>query len=302
MHNSHIPDHPYPRPGGLASHAEPGTARLLSLDELLSQPDALPAAPRLIQELTRSFDDPSASLRLIADKLALDPVLSARLLRLANSAYFHAPRTIGTVDDAVLMLGLGTVRTLVISSCTVASFCQIPGLDLPAFWRYSLHAAVGARWIAGRVGEAGDLAFAIGILHGVGQLILHTRAPESALRMDEAVSIYSPSRADAERAAFGFSHRDLSAELARRWEFPHVFTETLRGYGDTRKAVQSRMCGVLHLAVWRAQAEAVGLTEQQRGQEFPALVAMGMDMTPEIIQVGMPPLAELSEGLDELIA
>ena len=300
MHNSPLSSHRSPPAAPPSAPAEPLIR--IDLDRLLSDPAALPAAPRLIQELMGSFDDPSMSLHVIADKLALDPVLSARLLRLANSAYFHVPRTIGTVNDAVLMLGLGTVRTLVISSCTVDSFRRIPGIDTDAFWRYSLHAAVSARWIAGRAGAPGDLAFAMGMLHGVGQLILHAGAPAIAEKLDQAVSLYSPSRADAELAALGFSYRALSAELARRWNFPAVFEASLRNYGDPRTAVQSLLCGVLHLAVWRAQAESTGLSEQQRAEAFPTLVSMGMDITPEIIQAGMPPLDELCEGLEALVA
>ena len=88
----------------------------MQLDALFKQPQALPAVPKIVHELIDSFNSDDISIDDIAKKIAADPVLSARLLRLANSAYYHVSRTVGTVDDAVMMLGFVTVRTLVISS------------------------------------------------------------------------------------------------------------------------------------------------------------------------------------------
>src|SRR3954463_9072629 len=131
----------------------------MKLDVLFQNPTALPTAPKVVEELISSFDKASVSTEEIAKKLSTDPVLSAKLLRLANSAYYHVSRSVGTVDDAVRMLGFVTLRTLVISSGLVSGFKTVPGIDLRRFWRYTLHTAVGARWMAGKAGENGDLAF-----------------------------------------------------------------------------------------------------------------------------------------------
>jgi len=112
--------------------------------------------PEVVDELVRSFDNPAIATEDIARQLGADPVLSAKLLRLANSAYYHVSRSVGTVEDAVLMLGFVTVRTLVISSGLVSGYKTVPGLNLPQFWRYSLHSAVSARWIARQTGDNQD--------------------------------------------------------------------------------------------------------------------------------------------------
>src|SRR5471032_2131471 len=131
----------------------------MKLDALFQNPTALPTAPKVVEELISSFDKASVSTEEIAKKLSTDPVLSAKLLRLANSAYYHVSRSIGTVEDAVLMLGFVTVRTLVISSGLVSGFKTVPCLDLKQFWRYSLHTAVSAKWIAKKTKENTDLGF-----------------------------------------------------------------------------------------------------------------------------------------------
>jgi HD-like signal output (HDOD) protein len=114
----------------------------------VSAANCLPSIPKVVQEVIESFNNDSVSIEEIAKKLAADQVLSAKILRLANSSYYHVSRTIGTVDDAVLMLGFMTVRTLVVSTGMAGSFKKLPGVDLKLFWRYSLDTAIVAKWLA----------------------------------------------------------------------------------------------------------------------------------------------------------
>lgn len=120
----------------------------MNLEALFQQQTALPSIPKVVQEVIESFNNESVSIEEIAKKLAADQVLSAKILRLANSSYYHVSRTIGTVDDAVLMLGFMTVRTLVVSTGMAGSFKKLPGVDLKLFWRYSLDTAIVAKWLA----------------------------------------------------------------------------------------------------------------------------------------------------------
>ncbi|MFX5494099.1 HDOD domain-containing protein, partial [Acinetobacter baumannii] len=79
-----------------------------------------------------------------------------KLLRLANSAFFHASRTIGTVDDALRMRGVIMVRNLVLGNGMVAAFKSTRGMELPQFWRHTLYTAVAARWLSMHAGIHGE--------------------------------------------------------------------------------------------------------------------------------------------------
>jgi HD-like signal output (HDOD) protein len=269
----------------------------MTLEALLQNPNALPTAPKVVDELISSFEDPDVSVEEIATKLSLDPVLSAKLLRLANSAYYHVSRRIGNVEDAVRMLGFVTVRTLVISSGLVGGFKTVPGMDLKRFWRYSLHTAVAAKWLAKKVGVNTDLAFTIGMMHGIGQLVMHAGIPAQAQELDQTVSPYDAGRMEAEMAAFGYRYTEVGAELAVRWKFPDIFPETIRDF----PAPASRMAGVLHLATWRAQAEELKLDAEQRAASLPGAVAAKLGLSAHEVLEEMPGVAELSAGLEELI-
>ncbi len=274
----------------------------MTLETLLQNPNALPTAPKVVEELISSFDNVDVSVEEIARKLSLDPVLSAKLLRLANSAYYHVSRRIGNVEDAVRMLGFVTVRTLVISSGLVGGFKTVPGLDLKRFWRYSLHTAVAAKWLAKKVGVNTDLAFTIGMMHALGQLVMHAGLPTEAQALDQSVDPYDAGRMQAERAALGYDFAQVGAELAVRWKFPDIFADTIRAFPDAAgHAPSGRMAGVIHLAAWRARADEMKMTDEQRAAALPVEVVAGLGLGADEILQDMPSLPELSAGLEELI-
>ena len=269
----------------------------MTLEALLQNPNALPTAPKVVDELISSFDNPDVMVEEIATKLSLDPVLSAKLLRLANSAYYHVSRRIGNVEDAVRMLGFVTVRTLVVSSGLVGGFKTVPGMDLKRFWRYSLHTAVAAKWIAKKAGVNTELAFTVGMMHAIGQLVMHAGMPAEAQELDKTVGPYDGGRMAAETAAFGYNYSEVGAELALRWKFPDIFPETIRAF----PAPASRMASVIHLACWTAQAEEHKLNAGERAAGLPLAVAEGLGLAADELLHEMPDVAELSAGLEQLI-
>ena len=104
----------------------------MELKSLIDQPSKLPTIPKVAQQLIASFSSDDSSITEIASQLTADPALSAKLLRLANSAYFHVSRTIGTVDSALQMLGFVMVRNLGLRR----NHARIPSVDQHQGWRY----------------------------------------------------------------------------------------------------------------------------------------------------------------------
>jgi HD-like signal output (HDOD) protein len=274
----------------------------MQLEALFKQPQALPAVPKIVHELIDSFNAEDISIDEIAKKIQADPVLSARLLRLANSAYYHVSRTVGTVDDAVMMLGFVTVRTLVISSGLTSGFKAMPGMDLGKFWKYSLHAAVVSRWLAKTTGHNADLAFTVGMMHGIGQLVMHAGMLEPMLQLDKQAGPMDPRRLDMEKASFGYNFATVGAELARQWKFPSAFSEAIAKFPEplASKPVDP-IAAILHLAAWRARAEHNGLSESELAATVPAEVAAALKLDPKKFLADMPPMSELCEGMEALL-
>jgi len=274
----------------------------MEIEVLFQQPNVLPTAPKVVQELITSFNDENFNIKDIARKLSADPVLSAKLLRLANSAYYHASRSVSTVDDAVAMLGFLAVRTLVISSGLVHGFKSTYGLDLKQFWRYSLHTAVAAKWLANHVDENSDLAFTVGMMHGIGELVIHAGMPERALQLDKLVSYLDKRRFETENATFGYDYSEVSAELASRWKFPEVFSEAIRAFPKPLEQQPfSPMAAIIHLAVWVARENENDISLEEVRASCPIEVCAKFSLDPYIMLDEMPPLSELSSGLEDLI-
>jgi HD-like signal output (HDOD) protein len=274
----------------------------MQLEALFKQPQALPAVPKIVHELIDSFNNDDVSIDEIAKKLAADPVLSARLLRLANSAYYHVSRSIGTVNEALAMLGFVTVRTLVISSGLTGGYKSMPGMDLSQFWRYSLHTAAIGGWLAKRVGVNADQAFTVGLMHGIGQLVMHAGMPEQMLQIDKVCGPMDPRRMDTEHASFGYSFADVGAELSRQWRFPNAFADAISRFpAPLIKETFDPVAGVIHLAAWRARAEHNGLSTDELAATLPTEVCMKLGLKPDEFLKDMPPISELSAGLETLL-
>ncbi|MFZ6850063.1 HDOD domain-containing protein [Undibacterium sp. RuRC25W] len=274
----------------------------MKIDSLFQQQNALPSIPKVVQEVIESFNNESVSIDEIAKKLSADLVLSAKLLRLANSSYYHSSRSVGSVDDAVLMLGFMTVRTLVVSSGLTGGFKTMPGIDLKQFWRYSLHAAVVAKWLAKQTHGNSDFAFTVGLMHAIGQLVMHAGMPEEALQVDKIAGTLDARRPSIERTSFGYDFYDVGAELAKRWRFPDTFSEAIKASAAPLEAHQFEpIAGIVHIAAWRSRAEENKFSHEELEATLPLDVVRKLGLTSDMVLNDMPPLHELSEGLDDLL-
>jgi HD-like signal output (HDOD) protein len=286
----------------------------MKLKHLIDQPDKLPTISKVGQQLIASFRDEDVSSSQIAAQLALDPALSARVLRLANSAYFRVPRSIGTVAAALDVLGLVMVRNLVIGCTVAAAFKATPGLDLKQFWRYNLYTACAARWLAGQAEVDTDDVFTLGVLHGIGQLHMHVVMPTELVALNRQMSVLDTRRAQLELDSFGFHYGDVSAELAQVWNFPLSLVDALRHVAQPLAAPTfSESAAWVHLGSWRASVEVLGLGYKSQLDSYPVAVARRLHLnlepnwTPALAEAGhrdargvMPPLSELSAGLEAL--
>ncbi len=274
----------------------------MKIETLFQQQNALPSIPKVVQEVIDSFNNDDVSIDEISRKLSADQVLSAKLLRLANSSYYHASRTVGTVDDAVLMLGFMTVRTLVVSSGLTSGFKSMPGVDLKQFWSYSLHTAVAAKWLAKKAHCNSDFAFTVGLMHAIGQLVMHAGMPEQMLQVDKIAGPLDVRRPDVESTSFGYSFFDVGAELAKRWRFPDTFAIAIKVCGDPLQHTEFDQVGaIVHLASWFARGEESHYSKEEREATFPADVAKKLGIKPEVIMEEMPPISELTAGLEDLL-
>ena len=197
----------------------------MSIANLFNQVYNIPSIPKLVQELINNFDNENSNSREIAKKLQMDQALSAKVLRLANSARYGAGRKINSIDSAVIILGFDTLKTLVIASGVTSACKNIPGLNQKQFWRTSFAVANIAKMLAKLARQDGDVAFTCGMLHNIGDTLLFLAHKEQMLHINtvlqlEEATITGVSKSSLEQTQFGCTYMDVGAELARRWNFP----------------------------------------------------------------------------------
>ncbi|TAK87396.1 MAG: HDOD domain-containing protein, partial [Aquabacterium sp.] len=137
---------------------------------------------------------------------------------------------------------------------------------------------------------------------GIGQLVMHAGMPEQMLPIDKIASSTDPRRLDIESASFGYNFADVGAELAKQWKFPPAFADAIAGFPNPlERNPFDPMAAVLHLAAWRARAEENGLNADELAGTLPTAVAAKLSLSADVLLKQMPPLAELSAGLEALV-
>lgn len=210
--------------------AEPGPGSwddgrgVVLLEELLAHLDEVPAQRPVATQIVRMTRDEDMSARRLAAVVAADAPLTARLMRLANSAYYGLSGRVRTVTFAVTVLGFTTVRSMAMAAAAgLGGHDSVP----PGFWRRSACTAVAAGELARPLRLQAPDAFCLGLLAGIGQALLHHADREAYVRLSEE----TPDRTsllEAERARYGASSLGVSAAALQAWSFPSDMPAALR--------------------------------------------------------------------------
>jgi len=205
-------------------------------------------------ELLRALDDPSISLDALAAKIALDPMITAKLLRLANSPFFGLSRQIATAFDATTVLGVRTVKKLATAAAIVGAFdaSRCTGFDLTAFWRHSIGTAMVAEAMAPlcRSEEIdASMAFGFGLLHDIGRVAFATSVPADYAEALVQQQLLDLPLLEAEQAVLGVTHADLGAKLAEQWMLaPHLVQAIALHHQPPSEGPAAAILDLIHVA------------------------------------------------------
>ena len=224
-----------------------------------------PVASRLLDAVAR----PETTAEEIGRILSLDAALTARTLRLANSDFYGFPRKVGTVDLAVVVLGSNTIRDLVLSASVSRTLGEIAAA-MEDLWDHSLACGVAARSLAERSGyRLSGEAYAAGLLHDIGKVVLHQTDPERFQAVLAMVGEQGTPSEDAERGLFGSSHSEVGAWLAERWGLPADLVEAIACHHRPKTASRNpALAALVHVA--NSLAVEAGFAWPKHGAPSPA--------------------------------
>lgn len=239
--------------------------------ELLHRIDALPALPKAAVDAMAALRSDDSSSERCAELIARDQALAARTLKLANSAFYGIPRRVGSIRDAVHLLGRRTLGTMVTAVVVSQQFDpgRCPGFRFDAFWRHAVASAVAARAIARELCLDEELAFTCGLMHDVGRLALAAHLPTQlgqalALARAQDVPLH-----EVEREVLGTDHVDIGAAIVERWQLAPEVAAAVRWHHrpSAADAAAQPLALIVHAADAIAHAlDLSGLEDEQVGE------------------------------------
>lgn len=253
----------------------------LGREQVVERLRQLPSLPACIAELLASFADDDVDVDRIARQIAHDQGLTARVLRVANSSFYGLQSRVGTIHEAVVVLGFRAVRSMVLAVGMNAAFRaeNCPGFAMHIYYRHCAAVGLAARELAGITGHNPELAFTGGILHDIGELVLAANFP-----LQYAAALAYRRKHDcflvqAERDVLGLDHAEVGGLLAETWRFPAALREALAEHHAPASAQAGSLADLIHVA--DALSHALGLAhasdEMVAPVERTAWLRLGLD-------------------------
>jgi len=219
----------------------------------------LPNMPGVAAQLMRSFNDDNMTLGGLAELIGKDPALAAQVLRLANSARYSPLRSVSSLREATASLGMTMLRNLTMATCLSRAFPAVAGLDQARFWRHGIATAYYAVLLAKACMIDAETAYLGGLMLRTGQLLMLQMDKAGVAEVEKQVT-QPGARFALEQARWQCSHSDVTAELARRWQFPDSLLSAFRATARPLQAQPySGLGAALHLA--EALADAMDLEQ-----------------------------------------
>ncbi len=276
-------------------------AACMQLKTLLTETEALPSAPQAVLELARTFEDEDAPTSDVVAAIEADPMLVVQLLRLANSPAFFRGKLIDSTSEAVRLLGLSRVRSLVIGLLARDAFPDVPEAALEQIWRLSLATADLSRHIAEVGGHDEEMCYLGGLLHLIGELMLRVSMPDRLAELDQTVPLASPERAKAEVKTFGYSYCEAGAELMRRWRLPTRVVHIIERQRNANLLVLRDLEAMaVQVAFWRVRAIELGQTDEEQLASWPATFGRALRVEAADVIGWQPPAPAADEAGDTL--
>lgn len=235
------------------------------MERIFSAAGQLPGIPRVVEQVIDTLRHDDADLRPLITDIRHDPMISARVLRMANSGFYGSRRSVGSIDEAVTLIGTRAMRTLVISAGISSAFPKVPGVDLNDFWRHALMTASAIKLLARHADENPEHAYSAGLMHRIGQLMIHLAFPRVAGQLaEECRDLNATGRAAIEHLKLHTNHCEVGAELATRWNFPEDISHALLYYCQPHHANATRLARLTNVA----SQIAFGIEEHVRPEDI----------------------------------
>jgi len=229
-----------------------GTVNQKKIQQIMAQVNSFPNMPVAAAKLLSLLNDPERSLFQVEAVLRLDPGLTANVLKMTNSAYFGLPSKIGSVRQAVVLLGSQNLVQLVLASCVHSAMEKpVAGYDLSPgeLWRHAIAVSVAAEALVEELKiPAADVVFTAALLHDIGKLVLGGFVKDELEKIEDQATGEISFEA-AEQCVLGTNHAEIGALILKNWSFPPKIVEAVQWHHSPAAVEEpGDMTDIVHVA------------------------------------------------------
>ena len=231
----------------------PNNDMFRDFDSIVKSMGELPPSPIVATKLLELLRKPDLRIKELANAVSLDPVISARLMRMANSAFYQQMKQISTVDRAIIVVGEDVLKNLALEY-SLRNTHKTYGVMERRIWEHSIGCAVASRMIAARLtGLDKGEAYLAGLQHHIGKVVMINRDKDLYKEVMRIVDSGQGQLRDVERGLFAYSHEMVGAALLDYWNYPKFIVEVTLYHDDFEHLFQADrklfiLCAVLCLA------------------------------------------------------
>jgi HD-like signal output (HDOD) protein len=296
------PDGTLPAPSQIAPPPSrgplPGVSSALAMENILSlvrSVQSLPALPEVVRRLREMIAKPDTTTKEVANEIAKDPALTAKVLSLANSSAYYLVQPVDSVPLATALLGLREIYHVVLSAVVMDQFSGSRHFDYAGFWRQARFCATAARILAKARGQkSADGVFSAGLLHDLGRLVLAELVPERYGQV--GTHLPDEELLARESELFGIAHPEVGYVLASEWGLPEEIAAPVRFHHQPAYAREHReLVALVTLAtgIFRLREGQSSDTASLLAGEHPEALEL-LQLTEQQLDVVVSVLKELS--------
>ena len=277
------------------------------IEEALNQILHIATLPEITMKIIEVVENPESTAQDLNKIISNDPALCARVLKVVNSAFYGLPGQIGSINRAIVLLGLNAVKNIAIAASLSKLFKggQIsPDFNAMELWRHSTAVAAGSKLIADKMKlNLPDEAFLAGLIHDIGMVVEIQALRPKLLELLDYKNAKGTTLIKSEQAILGVTHQELGKALCERWKFPHSFACVTGYHHNPLELDPSRrtLTCVVHLADVLAAQGGFGYTGTVCSTEINPEILTVLNLTEAQVQEILESLPEAVELADQFL-
>jgi len=257
----------------------------LTKEKLVTKAGDLQVLPFVARKALDILNNSNCSIDDLSEIIEKDQTIAARILKISNSALYGMRQEVNSLQRAMMILGIKTMRSLILTATTKSLYKKF-GITEQMMWDHSVGAGIASKLIAQDLGsEVEDIAFIGGLMHDLGKVIMNNETPE--LFSEAMMNIYNENidSITAERDIYGFDHTEIGAGVVKKWKFSpilidiigkhHLHNCTLEDLGDD---LQAKSVACVNLADNICRVQGIGYRNPDESivlHELPSAVFLG---------------------------